>query len=116
MLSKTKDEYIIEVSNLTKFYGKTKGIENVSFRIKKGEIFGLMGPNGAGKTTTLRSMLNLIQSSFGETKIFSKNLFNLSKIEMSSISYLPGEFETYGNLSGKEYLKYISNLRNAKKK
>ncbi|HIB34954.1 MAG TPA: ABC transporter ATP-binding protein [Dehalococcoidia bacterium] len=115
MLSKTKDEYIIEVSNLTKFYGKTKGIENVSFRIKKGEIFGLMGPNGSGKTTTLRSMLNLIQSSSGETKIFSKNLFNLSKIEMSSISYLPGEFETYGNLSGKEYLEYISNLRNAKK-
>ena len=105
MPSKTKDEYIIEVSNLTKFYGKTKGIENVSFHIKKGEIYGLMGPNGAGKTTTLRSMLNLIQSSSGETRIFSKNLLDLSKIEMSNISYLPGEFEMYGNLTGKEYLK-----------
>ena len=114
MTSKTKEEYIIEVSNLTKFYGKIKGIENVSFHIKEGEIFGLMGPNGAGKTTTLRSMLNLIQSSSGETRIFSKNLLNLSKIEMSSISYLPGEFEMYGNLTGKEYLKYLSNLRNAK--
>ena len=114
MTSKTKDEYIIEVSNLTKFYGKTKGIENVSFHIKEGEIFGLMGPNGAGKTTTLRSMLNLIQSNSGETRIFSKNLLNLSKIEMSNISYLPGEFEMYGNLTGQEYLKYLSNLRNAK--
>ena len=76
MTSKTKDENIIEVSNLTKFYGKTKGIENVSFDIKEGEIFGLMGPNGAGKTTTLRSMLNLIQSNSGETKIFSKTLLN----------------------------------------
>ena len=114
MTSKTKDENIIEVSNLTKFYGKTKGIENVSFDIKEGEIFGLMGPNGAGKTTTLRSMLNLIQSNSGETKIFSKTLLNLSKIEMSNISYLPGEFEMYGNLTGKEYLRYLSNLRNAK--
>jgi len=114
MTSNTKHEYIIEVSNLTKFYGKTKGIENVSFHIKEGEIFGLMGPNGAGKTTTLRSMLNLIQSNSGETKIFSKNLLNLSKMEMSNISYLPGEFEMYGNLTGKEYLKYLSNLRNAK--
>ena len=114
MTSKTKHEYIIEVSNLTKFYGKTKGIENVSFHIKEGEIFGLMGPNGAGKTTTLRSMLNLIQSNSGETKIFSKNLLNLSKMEMSNISYLPGEFEMYGNLTGNEYLRYLSNLRNAK--
>ena len=114
MTSKTKGENIIEVSNLTKFYGKTKGIENVSFDIKEGEIFGLMGPNGAGKTTTLRSMLNLIKSNSGETKIFSKTLLNLSKIEMSSISYLPGEFEMYGNLTGKEYLRYLSNLRNAK--
>ena len=114
MTSKTKHEYIIEVSSLTKFYGKTKGIENVSFHIKEGEIFGLMGPNGAGKTTTLRSMLNLIQSNSGETKIFSKNLLNLSKSEMSNISYLPGEFEMYGNLTGQEYLKYLSNLRNAK--
>lgn len=114
MTSKTKHEYIIEVSNLTKFYGKTKGIENVSFHIKEGEIFGLMGPNGAGKTTTLRSMLNLIQSNSGETRIFSKNLLNLSKSEMSNISYLPGEFEMYGNLTGQEYLKYLSNLRNAK--
>ena len=114
MISKTKDGYIIEVSNLTKFYGKTKGIENVSFHINKGEIFGLMGPNGSGKTTTLRSMLNLIQSSSGETKIFSKNLLNLSKLEISNISYLPGEFEMYGDLTGKEYLEYISNLRSAK--
>jgi len=114
MTSKTKHEYIIEVSNLTKFYGKSKGIENVSFHIKEGEIFGLMGPNGAGKTTTLRSMLNLIQSNSGETRIFSKNLLNLSKSEMSNISYLPGEFEMYGNLTGQEYLKYLSNLRNAK--
>ncbi len=114
MTSKTKHEYIIEVSNLTKFYGKTKGIENVSFHINEGEIFGLMGPNGAGKTTTLRSMLNLIQSNSGETRIFSKNLLNLSKSEMSNISYLPGEFEMYGNLTGQEYLKYLSNLRNAK--
>ena len=87
MPSKTKDEYIIEVSNLTKFYGKIKGIENVSFDIKEGEIFGLMGPNGAGKTTTLRSMLNLIQSSSGETRIFSKSETDLPKLLSSSLTF-----------------------------
>ena len=105
---------IVKVSNLTKFYGKTKGIEKVSFEIHEGEIYGLMGPNGAGKTTTLRSMLNLISSDSGKTNILGKNVNELSSKEISHISYLPGEFEMYSNLTGKQYLTYISNLRNAK--
>ena len=54
MSRNNKINTIVKVSNLTKFYGKTKGIEKVSFEIHEGEIYGLMGPNGAGKTTTLR--------------------------------------------------------------
>ena len=80
----------------------------------KGEIYGLMGPNGAGKTTTLRSMLNLISSDSGKTNILGKDVNELSSKEISHISYLPGEFEMYSNLTGKQYLTYISNLRNAK--
>ena len=54
-------EKIIEISNLTKNYGKHRGVENVSFSVREGEIFGFLGPNGAGKSTTIRAMLGLIQ-------------------------------------------------------
>ena len=114
MSRNNKINTIVKVSNLTKFYGKTKGIEKVSFEIHEGEIYGLMGPNGAGKTTTLRSMLNLISSDSGKTNILGKDVNELSSKEISYISYLPGEFEMYSNLTGKQYLTYISNLRNAK--
>ena len=114
MSRNNKINTIVKVSNLTKFYGKTKGIEKVSFEIHEGEIYGLMGPNGAGKTTTLRSMLNLISSDSGKTNILGKNVNELSSREIRNISYLPGEFEMYSNLTGKQYLTYISNLRNAK--
>ena len=114
MSRNNKINTIVKVSNLTKFYGKTKGIEKVSFEIYEGEIYGLMGPNGAGKTTTLRSMLNLISSDSGKTNILGKDVTELSSKEISHISYLPGEFEMYSNLTGKQYLTYISNLRNAK--
>lgn len=114
MSRNNKINTIVKVSNLTKFYGRTKGIEKVSFEIHEGEIYGLMGPNGAGKTTTLRSMLNLISSDSGKTNILGKDVNELSSKEISHISYLPGEFEMYSNLTGKQYLTYISNLRNAK--
>ena len=104
---------IVQVANLTKYYGKKLGIENVTFAMNEGEVYGLMGPNGAGKTTSLRSMLNLILPTSGETKIFGKNLSELNKDELSQISYLPGEFELYPNLTGEQYLNYISNLRSS---
>jgi len=104
---------IVQVSNLTKYYGKKLGIENVTFAMSEGEVYGLMGPNGAGKTTSLRSMLNLILPTSGKTKIFGKNLSELNKHELSQISYLPGEFELYPSLTGEQYLNYISNLRSS---
>ncbi len=112
MNTNLKNKKIVEVKDLTKFYGKNKGINKISFQINQGEIYGLMGPNGAGKTTTIRSMLNLITPDSGSTKIFGKD--NLSQDEKANISYLPGEYEMYSNLNGNQYLSYISNLRNAK--
>ena len=104
---------IVQVSNLTKYYGKKLGIENVTFFMNEGEVYGLMGPNGAGKTTSLRAMLNLILPTSGEAIIFGKHFKELNKTELSQISYLPGEFEMYQNLTGEQYLNYISNLRSA---
>ena len=60
---------MIEITDLTKTYGKHRGVENVSFSVKKGEIFGFLGPNGAGKSTTIRSMLGLIRYGKGQIHI-----------------------------------------------
>lgn len=62
-------EKIIEISNLTKNYGKHRGVEDVSFSVNKGEIFGFLGPNGVGKSTTIRSMLGLISFEKGQIEI-----------------------------------------------
>ena len=61
---------IIEINQLTKYYGKHRGIENVSFSVEEGEIFGFIGPNGAGKSTTIRTLLSLIYPTSGTATIF----------------------------------------------
>jgi ABC-2 type transport system ATP-binding protein len=65
---------IIEVSNLTKYYGKARGIVDVSFTEEEGEIFGFIGPNGAGKSTTIRLLLSLIHPTSGSAKVFGKDV------------------------------------------
>ncbi len=99
-------ENIIEVRNLTKYYGKTLGVENLSFELKQGEIFGFIGPNGAGKSTTIRSILNLINKTNGEVKIFGK-IFEKDNIELKKlIGYLPSEVYLYEELTVKQLLDY----------
>jgi len=61
---------VIEADGLTKYYGPTRGIEDLSFRLEPGEVFGFLGPNGAGKSTTIRTMLDLIRPTRGRIKVF----------------------------------------------
>ena len=63
-------ESIIQTQNLTKFYGKSRGIENVNITVNKGDIFGFLGPNGAGKSTTIRTLLDFIRPTGGSASIF----------------------------------------------
>ena len=97
---------IIEIKNLTKYYGKTLGIKNLSLSLEEGEIFGFIGPNGAGKSTTIRSIMNLINKTEGEVYIngeeFTKDKTELKKI----IGYLPSEIHLYEDLTVKEILDY----------
>lgn len=65
---------IIDVQNLTKYYGKSRGVENLSFTVNEGEIFGFIGPNGAGKSTTIRLLLSLIYPTSGQATIFGKDV------------------------------------------
>ena len=101
----------IVVDKLTKYYGTFKALSNVSFNVNKGEVFGLIGPNGAGKSTTMRSMLNFIFPSKGSITINGLDSKEDYLKIRSLIGYLPGEFTTYENMNGQEYLKHILHLR-----
>lgn len=97
---------ILEIQNLTKYYGKIKGVENLSLKLEEGEIFGFIGPNGAGKSTTIRSIMNLINKTSGKVLIENKE-FNKDDIEIKGkIGYLPSEIYLYDDLTVKEMLDY----------
>ena len=97
---------IIEIKNLTKYYGKQKGIEEVSFKVEEGEIFGFIGPNGAGKSTTIRTLLSLIYPTSGEATIFGKDIVEFGHEIKEEIGYLPSEVFYYDNMKVIDILKY----------
>ena len=103
---------IIEVRNLTKFYGRIRGVENLTFSVKKGEIFGFLGPNGAGKTTTIRTLLGLLKPTSGTAYIFSKNIEDYIVEIRAKVGYIPGDLALYEKLTGRQFLNYFSSLRN----
>ena len=97
---------ILEVKSLTKFYGKVLGVEDVTFDLNEGEIFGFIGPNGAGKSTTIRSILNLINKTSGEV-LFNGKVFDKDDIEVKKqIGYLPSEINLYDDLTVKQMLDF----------
>ena len=107
---------IISVKKLTKKYGNFRAVSNISFNVQEGEIFGLIGPNGAGKSTTMRSMLNFIFPTNGEISIAGLDSVKDYLAIRNLIGYLPGEFTTYDNMTGLEYLTHMMHLRNKPEK
>lgn len=101
---------VVSVKNLTKFYGDLKAVDNISFEIEEGEIFGLIGPNGAGKTTTLRIIATILSPTEGEIKVFGYDLKTQSDKIREIISYLPEEAGAYKSLSGLDYLDFMASL------
>ncbi|NTW72468.1 MAG: ABC transporter ATP-binding protein [Eubacteriaceae bacterium] len=101
---------VVEVSKLTKYYGKHRGIIDVSFNIEKGEIFGFIGPNGAGKSTTIRTLLSLIYPTEGSAKIFGLDIIKDSKEIAKNVGYLPSEIFYYDNMKVKELLEYSASF------
>ena len=97
---------IIETSNLTKFYGKHRGIVDVSFSVDFGEIFGFIGPNGAGKSTTIRSLLGLIFPTSGSARLFGLDTVHDIKAIKQRVGYLPAEVDYYDGMSTHELLEY----------
>jgi ABC-2 type transport system ATP-binding protein len=102
---------VITTHNLTKYYGRARGVEALSFEVLPGEVFGYLGPNGAGKTTTIRTLLDLLRPTDGSADIFGLDTHRDSVAIRRRIGYLPGELSLYDNLTGREYLSYFANLR-----
>jgi ABC-2 type transport system ATP-binding protein len=101
---------IIEVNHLTKFYGKSRGIVDVSFNVEEGEIFGFIGPNGAGKSTTIRLFLSLIYPTSGNAKIFGKDCIKYGPEIRQDIGYLPSEVFYYEGMKVLDLLKYSASF------
>ncbi|MFZ2258520.1 MAG: ABC transporter ATP-binding protein [Clostridiaceae bacterium] len=101
---------VIEINHLKKYYGKNRGVEDVSLHVDEGEIFGFIGPNGAGKSTTIRCALSLIFPTSGEIKIFGKDSVK-DRVEIArQVGYLPGEVFYYDNMTVKELLNYSASF------
>ena len=101
---------IIEVSHLTKYYGKARGIVDVSFEVEEGEIFGFIGPNGAGKSTTIRLLLSLIHPTSGSAKIFGRDVVAHGPEIRKDIGYLPSEVYYYEGMKVVDLLKYSASF------
>ena len=105
---------IIQTDQLTKYYGKARGIIDVSLQVEEGEIFGFIGPNGAGKSTTIRLLLGLIFPTSGRATIFGKDVIKDGPEIRQDIGYLPSEVFYYERMKVIDLLKYSASFyRNA---
>ncbi|MFH1769857.1 MAG: ABC transporter ATP-binding protein [Parcubacteria group bacterium] len=109
------ERYAIETRNLTKYYGKARGVKDLNLRIKEGEIFGFLGPNGAGKTTTIRLLLHLINPTSGEAYIFNTDVKEDYPYVLSNIGYLAGDINLYDKYTGRQLLDFASQFYNNSK-
>lgn len=100
---------VIEIKNLTKSYGKSRGIIDVNLNVEQGEVFGFIGPNGAGKSTTIRTLLGLIYPSSGSAVIFGKNCNEHPEVRQK-IGYLPSEVFYYDHMRVIDLLKYSASF------
>lgn len=103
----------IKTTKLTKFYGKTKGIEKLDLSIEQGEFFGFIGPNGAGKSTTIRTLLGLISPTDGEAKILGMDVQRDKQAILEKVGYLPSESVFYSGMRVRDVLKLSADLRRA---
>ncbi len=99
-------EKILEIKNLTKYYGKILGVKNLSLILNEGEIFGFIGPNGAGKSTTIRAIMNLINKTSGQVLFYNEELTKDNIALKKLIGYLPSEIHLYDDLTVKKMLDY----------
>lgn len=104
---------MIEVKNLTKDFGFNRGVFDISFEVKKGEVYGFLGPNGAGKTTTLRALMGFSRPDKGIVTINNKNCWNDYSDILKDVGYVPGEVALPDGLSGIEFIEMMKKMKHA---
>lgn len=106
---------MIQIENLTKYYGDACAVDEISFEIKKGEILGLLGPNGAGKTTTMRILTCYLQPTSGNIQVKDHNILENSLEIKKLIGYLPESAPLYPDMLVYDYLKFVADVRGMEK-
>ena len=101
----------IKTVNLTKYYGKARGVIELNLSVERGECFGFIGPNGAGKSTTIRTLLGLISPTAGSVRIFGKDIAKEKEAILQDIGYLPSEAVFYPGMKVKDILKLSADMR-----
>jgi ABC-2 type transport system ATP-binding protein len=104
------DSSVIRVNNLSKDFGEIKAVNNVSFVVQQGEIFGFLGPNGAGKTTTIRMMTGVLKPTLGKIEIYGKDVWKNQIMVKQVLGNVPEESNVYMDLTGLKNLDFIGEL------
>jgi len=107
---------MIEVENLTKYYGEVRGIEKLNFKVNPGEIVGFLGPNGSGKTTTMRILTCYMPATSGKARVAGFDVETQSMEVRRRIGYLPEHPPLYTDLSVRSYLGFVGRLRGLERK
>lgn len=115
-VSSPSDQVMVEVQDLTKFYGNFLAIEGVSFTVRKGDILGFLGPNGSGKTTTMRIATGYLPPTSGTVRIAGYDIQTQSLEARRRIGYLPETVPLYTDMTVEDYLEFMGTIRGMPKK
>jgi len=105
---------VCEIHGLTRDYGNGRGVFDLSFSIKQGEVFGFLGPNGAGKTTTIRHLMGFLKPEKGYCTIGGKDCWKDRAEIQKTLGYIPGEMEFFDDMTGTEFLSFMAKYRKIK--
>ena len=113
MLSEVND-IVIHVNNLKKYFENSNAVDDISFEVGKGEMFGFVGPDGAGKTTTIRCLCGLLSADEGSIQILNSDIKRNKKEIQNNIGYLSQKFSLYGDLSVDENIEFFAEIHNVR--
>ena len=101
----------ISIQNLTKNYGKHRGVKNLSLQVEEGDIFGFLGPNGAGKSTTIRTILGLLHFQEGTVEVLGMDVRKQSEAVLREVGYMPSEAMFYPSMRVKDVIRFAADMR-----